>query len=64
MQTSTKTGSILREFLESESAGGIVLMAAAALALVVANRHSRKSIMTFCTSISGRSVSFTGSTMP
>ena len=37
MRTSTKTGSILREFLESEPAGGIVLMAAAALALVVAN---------------------------
>jgi NhaA family Na+:H+ antiporter len=35
--TGTRANSILRDFLESESAGGIVLMIAAALALVIAN---------------------------
>lgn len=34
---STRQRSIFREFLDSEAAGGIVLMAAAALALIVAN---------------------------
>ncbi|WP_296746729.1 Na+/H+ antiporter NhaA, partial [Mesorhizobium sp.] len=32
-----KPRSILREFLDGEAAGGIILMAAAALALIVAN---------------------------
>jgi NhaA family Na+:H+ antiporter len=33
----TKPTSVFREFLDSEAAGGIVLMAAAALALIIAN---------------------------
>ena len=33
----TRAGSVLRDFLRQEAAGGIVLMAAAALALVIAN---------------------------
>lgn len=33
----TRPRSALREFIDSESAGGLVLMAAAALALFVAN---------------------------
>jgi NhaA family Na+:H+ antiporter len=36
-QKSVRTASALRHFLDSEAAGGILLMAAAALALVVAN---------------------------
>jgi Na+:H+ antiporter, NhaA family len=37
MRPSARRSSVLREFLESEAAGGLLLMAAAALALFVAN---------------------------
>lgn len=37
MHDTRRPASIFREFLESEAAGGIILMAAAALALIVAN---------------------------
>lgn len=37
MTAETRQKSVFREFLDSESSGGIVLMAAAALALIVAN---------------------------
>jgi NhaA family Na+:H+ antiporter len=36
-QTNRRAVSVFREFLDSEAAGGIVLMAAAALALIIAN---------------------------
>ena len=35
--SNTRSPSVLREFLEGEASGGIVLMGAAALALIVAN---------------------------
>ena len=37
MATSQKPASIFREFLDSEAAGGIMLMVSAALALIIAN---------------------------
>ena len=54
--------SMLRHMLDNEASGGLVLMGAAALALVLANSPLRRPISAPCTPISARSPSSTGST--
>ena len=48
MTERTGVRSALRQFLSSEAFGGLVLMAAAALAMIVANSHYSKTITIFC----------------
>jgi Na+/H+ antiporter NhaA len=61
MTQSARQVSIFREFLDGEASGGLVLMGAAALALIVANSPLGPPIYTPSTPISARSAYPTGS---